>query len=382
MKYVLTLIFLFFGLLTIKSQTAIEITNLQTPDLDENSGLIFYNNNIITFNDSGGEANLYEINGSTGNITRTVTITNATNVDWEDITQDASYIYIGDIGNNNGNRTDLKIYKIAKNDYNGYDDIAVAEIISYSYADQLDFTSNPNNTNWDAEGLISYGDQLLIFSKNWVDNRVNVYSTPKTNGTHSALLESSYNTNGLITSAEISLNETIIYLTGYSSSQAPFMYTIHGIPNNSLDIFSGLISEKISNIVPIANQVEAIALFEITPNKHRLYISNEKFIFSYEDITIIFPPKLWLIEIDAETVTLDVPDITSDLTLNIFPNPFDKTLKLSERVDEIIIFDLLGRILAKQQYVKKLSLENLKPGHYIAHIKINNSILIKQLIKK
>ena len=382
MKYVLTLIFLFFGLLTIKSQTATEITNLQTPDLDENSGLIFYNNNIITFNDSGGEANLYEINASTGNITRTVTITNATNVDWEDITQDASYIYIGDIGNNNGNRTDLKIYKIAKNDYNGSDDIAVAEIISYSYADQLDFTSNPNNTNWDAEGLISYGDQLLIFSKNWVDNRVNVYSTPKTNGTHSALLESSYNTNGLITSAEISLNETIIYLTGYSSSQAPFMYTIHGIPNNSLDIFSGVISEKISNIVPIGNQVEAIALFEITPNKHRLYISNEKFTFSYEDITIIFPPKLWLIEIDAETVTLDVPDITSDLTLNIFPNPFDKTLKLSERVDEIIIFDLLGRILSKQQYVKKLSLENLKPGHYIAHIKINNSILIKQLIKK
>ena len=382
MKYVLTLIFLFFGLLTIKSQTATEITNIQTPDLDENSGLIFYNNNIITFNDSGGEANLYEINANTGNITRTVTITNATNVDWEDITQDASYIYIGDIGNNNGNRTDLKIYKIAKNDYNGSDDIAVAEIISYSYADQLDFTSNPNNTNWDAEGLISYSDQLLIFSKNWVDNRVNVYSIPKTNGTYSALLKSSYNTNGLITSAEISLNENIIYLIGYSSSQAPFMYTIHGIPNNSLDIFSGVISEKISNIVPLGNQVEAIALFEITPNQHRLYISNEKFIFSYEDITIIFPPKLWLIEIDAETVTLDVPDITSDLTLTIFPNPFDKTLKLSERVDEIIIFDLLGRILAKQQYVKKLSLENLNPGHYIAYIKINNSIIIKQLIKK
>ena len=382
MKYLITLIFLFFGLLTIKSQTASEITNIQTPDLDENSGLIFYNNNIITFNDSGGEANLYEINASTGNITRTVTITNATNVDWEDITQDASYIYIGDIGNNNGNRTDLKIYKIAKNDYNGSDDIAVAEIISYSYADQLDFNSNPNNTNWDAEGLVSYGEQLLIFSKNWVDNRVNVYSIPKTNGTYSALLESSYNTNGLITSAEISLNENIIYLIGYSNSQAPFMYTIHGIPNNSLDIFSGIISEKVSNIVPLGNQVEAIALFEITPNQHRLYISNEKFIFSYEDITIIFPPKLWLIEIDAETITLDVLDITSDLTFTIFPNPLNKTLNLSEKVDEIIIFDLLGSIVTKQQYVKKISIENLNPGHYIAHIKINNSILIKQLIKK
>jgi hypothetical protein len=57
-------LFLFFGLLTIRSQTATSITNLQTPALDENSGL-FYNNNIITHNDSGGQANLYEINAST-----------------------------------------------------------------------------------------------------------------------------------------------------------------------------------------------------------------------------------------------------------------------------------------------------------------------------
>ena len=36
------------------------------------------------------------------------------NVDWEDITQDETHIYIADFGNNNGNRTDLKIYKILK----------------------------------------------------------------------------------------------------------------------------------------------------------------------------------------------------------------------------------------------------------------------------
>jgi hypothetical protein len=72
----------------------------------------FCNNNIITHNDSGGQANLYEINASTGAL-RTVAITNATNVDWE-YAQDASYIYIGDIGNNFGNRTDLKIYKISR----------------------------------------------------------------------------------------------------------------------------------------------------------------------------------------------------------------------------------------------------------------------------
>jgi hypothetical protein len=75
----------------VSSQTATEITNLQTPDLDETSGLVFYNDKIITHNNSGNEGNLYEISGTTGTIIRTVTITNSTNVDWEDITQDASY---------------------------------------------------------------------------------------------------------------------------------------------------------------------------------------------------------------------------------------------------------------------------------------------------
>jgi hypothetical protein len=43
----------------------------------------------------------------------------------------------------------------------------------------------------------------------------------KTSGNYNAILESSYNANGLIT-AETSANEKVIYLTGYSSSAAPF----------------------------------------------------------------------------------------------------------------------------------------------------------------
>jgi hypothetical protein len=228
--------------------------------------------------------------------------------------------------------------------------------------------------------LISYGDKLLLFSKNWADNRVNVYAIPKTTGTHAAVLESSYNTNGLITGAETSLNEKVIYLTGYSSSAAPFMFTIHNIPDNSLDIFSGIISEKISNIVSLGNQVEAVALFEITASKHRLYISNEKYIASFGSTTIAFPAKLWFIEIDA--VTLDVQDIKSDITLNIFPNPFGQILKLSQKVDEIIIFDLFGRIVTKQEFVEELSLDSLNDGVYIARIKVNNSTIIRRIIKE
>ncbi|MGC1631803.1 MAG: T9SS C-terminal target domain-containing protein [Gelidibacter sp.] len=303
MKQIITSLIFLLGLFTSSAQTALDITNLQTPALDESSGLLFYNDKIITHNDSGGKAELYEIHPTTGLITRTVEISNATNVDWEDIAQDASYIYIGDIGNNAGNRTDLKIYKISKEDYNTNDGRVQAAIIGFSYADQLDFTSRSNMTNWDAEGLISYGDKLLVFTKNWTDNQTNVYAIPKTSGTHSAVLVSSFNTNGLLTGADSSPDESVIYLAGYSTSEAPFIYTIHDIPQNSLDIFSGNISEKIADILTIGHQVEGIALFEISPTNHRLYLSNEKFSASLGPIKIKIPAKLMRIDIDAQTLT-------------------------------------------------------------------------------
>jgi hypothetical protein len=383
MKKTITILFILFGLLTISSQTAIDLTNLQTPALDETSGLIFYNNKIITHNDSGDAPNLYEIDKNTGAITRTVTLNNATNIDWEDITQDASYIYIGDIGNNSGSRTDLKIYKISKADYNDAGNTVTPEIIFYSYANQTDFTPNLNNNNWDAEGLISYDDKLLIFSKNWVDNTVNVYSVPKTNSeVHSAILESSYNINGLITGVDTTPDESIIFLTGYSSTNAPFMLTIHNIPNASLDLFSGIVSEKIPNIVSLGNQVEAISLFEITETKYRLYISNEKYVVTIGPITIPFPAKLWMIEIDTNTITLTAPNSDSDLALSLYPNPFHTLLNLSKRVDEIIIYDVSGRKIVEQHFVDELYLEDLNKGLYIAHIKINDSKLVRKIIKQ
>lgn len=342
---------------------------------------MFYNNKLFTFNDSGGQAEIYEINSSNGSIVRTITINNATNVDWEDITQDATHIYIGDIGNNNGNRTDLKIYKISKSDFDDADNIATAETISYYYANQTTFNSLPNNNNWDAEGLISFGDKLLIFTKNWVNNMVNVYSIPKISGSYSAQFVSTYNTNGLITGADISFNEDVIYLTGYSSSQAPFMYTIHNISASNLDIFSGNVSPKITNIVPLGNQVEAISLFEITPTKHRLYISNEKYTFTSGPISITFPAKLWFIELNADTfLSLDTIDSNNHFVL--YPNPCETAINSSVIIDEVTIYDNFGKIIFQDKNVNSISLENLVAGVYFAQIKLENQFYFKKIIKK
>jgi hypothetical protein len=383
MKKAAAIFFFLSVVLSVNAQTGALVTNLQSPLLDENSGLIFYNNNLITHTDSGGEAKLYEINTTTGAVSRTVVVNNATNVDWEDIAQDATHIYIADIGNNSGNRTDLKVYKILKSDYNDADNMVSAEIIAYSYANQTSFTANVNNNNWDAEGLISYNDKLLIFSKNWANNTVDVYSIPKTtNQMHSAVLESSFNTNGLVTGAAVSADGSVIFLTGYSSSAAPFMFTIHNIPSATYDVFSGSVSQKITNIVPLGNQIEAIALFEITPTKHRLYLSNEKFVTFIGPIPFAFPAKLWTIEINNDTILLGNADLDNDFGFTIFPNPVGDLLQLNKKVDELLIYDISGLLLAKELNVSTVSVQHLSAGVYMVHSKIGGATMVRKIIKK
>ena len=131
--------------------------------------MLLINENLISHNDSGGENTLYEFDISTGNISGAVNIDNSVNIDWEDIACDSDYIYIGDFGNNNGNRTDLTIYKVSINDYlNNTDSSIVAEEINFSYSEQVTFISSPYSTNYDAEALISYNDNppLLLLIHN------------------------------------------------------------------------------------------------------------------------------------------------------------------------------------------------------------------------
>lgn len=361
------------------AQTATSLTDLESPALDETSGLLYYNNNVITFNDIDGEPELYEIDLNTGAITRTVTITNASNIDWEDIAQDDDYIYIGDFGNNNGDRLDLKIYKISKLDYDSNDDMATADVINFTYSDQTDFSVNAL-TNFDAESLISYGNNLIVFSKNWGDNQVKAYSFPKTVGTHSAILESSFNSNGMITGADISADEKIIFLTGYSSSAAPFMYTIQNIPNNSLDIFSGTVSSKIENVVPFGNIVEGVCLFETTNSKYRLYLSNEKFIATAGPISVPFPAKLWLIEIEDES--LNTANNKLESIVDVYPNPVENKLNFSQSVDEVSIFDAYGKLILIKYNVNEILFESFNSGVYFVKMKVSNSLVVKKIIKK
>lgn len=191
----------------------------------ETSGLIYYDNHVWTFNDSQGEPEIYKVDGNTGEIVQTVRLNNAKNTDWEDITHDEDYIYIGDFGNNLGNRNDLRIYKINKSLIGDKKlEKVPSEIIAFSYNDQTSFAINNRSNNSDCESLISFGNSLIIFSKNWVDGNTRMYKMPKIAGMYQLDPISSFEINGLATGADYNEQKKDLIIIGYKEHKPFFFY--------------------------------------------------------------------------------------------------------------------------------------------------------------
>ena len=87
------------------------------------------------------------------------------NIDWEDLSKDYNHLYIGDFGNNLGNRVDLNIIKINITDFISSNNFEI-ENISFSYSDQTNFNNSIYNHNYDAEAIIATEYHLYIFTKN------------------------------------------------------------------------------------------------------------------------------------------------------------------------------------------------------------------------
>jgi hypothetical protein len=204
-------------------------------EVEETSGLISYKGDIWTHNDSGGLPEIYRINPKSGRITQWVTIANGKNIDWEDIAQDESYIYIGDFGNNRGNRRDLIIYKIKKSEITDAKKVTVkADVITFSYLDQTIFETDNRGHNFDCESLISYGDSLIIFTKNWNDGRTRMYKLPKTTGDYVVNPIADFNTEGLVTGADYNDQTGDLVLIGYSE-RVPFIWLFIGFNGYSFE---------------------------------------------------------------------------------------------------------------------------------------------------
>jgi hypothetical protein len=242
-----------------------KIANL-APKLEESSGLVYTDSRLWTVVDSHYIA-LFEISPRNGRMLKEVRIAKAKNRDWEALAKDKHYFYIADIGNNNGTRKNLLIYRVRKSAIlnAGNNTWVRAKKLYFYYPEQTSFKNQPLQSNYDAEALLAYKHHLVLFTKNWGDNKTSVYQLPKYPGRYAARQIASVNVNGLITDATQSSNQ--IYLLGYNLRLfllQPFIVKLSQLHSALKASFS-----KIQ--IPVYRQAEALAAVD----NHLFYMTTE-----------------------------------------------------------------------------------------------------------
>jgi len=317
--------------------------------LEETSGAAYIDGQLWTHNDGGNSNEIYQIDTLTGEVLQTLLVGNLENEDWEDMAQSDTHLFVGDFGNNLGNRMDLRIGKIDRNDLGNL--IVSAELINFSFSDQTDFTERLNDNDYDCEAFFYYQDSLHLFTKNWVDEQTRHYTLPTTPGTHVAQLRETFNTQGLIAGAAIDESSGTISLLGYTPNGVNFMWLLFDYQLNHF--FSGNI-RKINLGTALTNsQTEGIIFTENGAG----FVTSENFI---------------------------------DLT--IFPVPFGNRLTLSWEEDYlengvVEIFDLLGNLV----YQKKIdntegkmliNTASLPRGSYLVRMSDKNQVVNRVVLRQ
>lgn len=236
--------------------------------IKETSGLISFDNLLWTHNDDHDKT-IYGLD-SLGKIQKKIILDKAINHDWEEISQDSSYLYIGDFGNNySGNRSDLQILKIEKKSF--LDEKPVIETISFTYSNQENLTAQkPNTTNFDCEAFIVSKDSIYLFTKQWSSSKTSIYVLPKQAGNHIAKLKETLDTKGLVTGATYLESKKMIALCGYSKTGKSFLYLLYDFKN--YDFLSG--NKRRIDVQLSFHQIEGIA----TKDGLHYYLTNESLV--------------------------------------------------------------------------------------------------------
>ncbi len=252
--------------------------------LRETSGLTFLKDKLYTFNDGGNPNLVFEIDKISGKILNKIQ-TDFPNKDWEAITNDGENLYIGDFGNNAGNRKDLAIYKINPFCVPNAESVSCNEKkVLFNYQNQKEFKISYLNHNFDAEAMIFLDGNIHLFTKEWSSKNISHYIINLQNTENQSIIKiESYEIGFVVTDA--SYFEGKLYVVGYTKKGKVFMMIFE---ENSDGLFFSkpLKKYKLGSALTIG-QVEGIAV-----NKDGIYISNEsfaKFIFNVKQRVYFIP---------------------------------------------------------------------------------------------
>ncbi len=165
----------------------------------------------------------------------------AKNVDWEALESDGRFLYLGDFGNNRGNRTDLKILKISLKELWGPLNIdSLMQVrssdalridrstmhwteITFEYPKQNNFKARKLH-NFDCEALLIDGERILLLSKNWKNLACTMYQLPNKGGSFLAETVGTFNPKFLVTDATFWKDR--IAVCGYAPSGKQYLGSV------------------------------------------------------------------------------------------------------------------------------------------------------------
>jgi len=199
---------------------SVQLLSTLADEVRETSGLAQSNGLLWTMNDSGDGPYLYAVDKQF-ELQKKIFVSNAENIDWEELAQDEEYLYVADCGNNRGYRQKLQIYKIrwdqlesiGKNSSGS----VTAETLTFEYKDRVK-ESGTKDHNYDCEALASVGDELWLFTKNRKDQKTNLYRVNKHEQFQSVASSSGFDVGGLITAADYVRETNYLVLMGYEKN--------------------------------------------------------------------------------------------------------------------------------------------------------------------
>lgn len=364
-----TILFILFNSFLYSQILSPEIICNLPNSLSESSGLMsITNNEFWSLGDSGNADELIKFD-SVGNKIKTIKISNASNEDWESITDDGFYTYIGDFGNNMSNRTNLLIYKISSVNKILNNSISPQKI-NFSYEDQIDFNPPIGSWEFDCEAMISIRDSLYLFTKDYTfpfKGQTKVYKLSKSPEKQKAKLISIIPTDnqnynyGQITDAAISPNQKTIILLANNGLYIYDNYDLSNFWNGRKRFF------KFDNKL----QREGISFL----NDSTIYLTNE---FSAEDNA-----KLYRLNLSSILITSN-NDIITEKNIKTFYNQYYQSLYLESDtfLKSLEIFDLNGKLINQFQInTNSFSTNiNLTTGVYVLKIYLEKGNIINSKI--
>ena len=204
------------------------ISKIELPRyINETSGLEYYKDYLVTHNDSGNEPVIYYFDRD-GRFSFKRSFNSLTNHDWEDLSSDKDFLYIADMGNNFDTRKNLQIVKVPIDPK-----INKTEFINFYYPEQSEFEFRLSSM-YDAEGLISIDDYLLIFTKNRAKKITEIYKLSKSPGSQIAEKIGSLDCQSIVTGADYNKNLKLLVLTATVSFEEYYILKLENFDPKKL----------------------------------------------------------------------------------------------------------------------------------------------------